>query len=743
VLILYATTIFLGASLLFLVQPMFARMVLPLLGGSPSVWNTALVFYQTALLAGYVYAHVATAALGIRRQAALHLAVVALPLLVLPLGIPAGWTPPRSENPIPWLLALLVVSVGLPFFVVSSSSPLLQKWLTGTTHGAAADPYFLYAASNLGSLLALLAYPLVVEPYLRLPDQSRLWTLGYALLALLALGCALAVWREPASARLPEARPPGSTDPPPGIAQRLRWVLLAFVPSSLMLSVTTHLSADIAAIPLLWVIPLVVYLLTFILVFARKPPISHRLMVEALPITMLPLVMVLVSRATGPLALVIPPHLLTLFVAGMVCHGRLAADRPPPRHLTEFYLWISVGGALGGVATALIAPVLFTSVAEYPLMLVLACLLAARPHPAPESRRARILDVALPAALGLLALASIRAVQAGDSPATRAHIGLVFGGLVLLCFTFSRRPLRFGLGIGAILLAATTYQGEEGRLLYAERTFFGVHRVTLDPAGRYRLLLHGTTLHGMQSLDPARRQEPLAYYSADGPVAQVFAAFRAGDAPRSVAVVGLGTGSIACHGARDQRWRFYEIDPAVERIARDPRHFTFLHDCPPRVEVVLGDARLALETARERYGLIVLDAYSSDAPPVHLLTREALRLYLERLAPHGILAFNISNRHLDLEPVLGALARDAGLLCLVQDDAVDTEAERARGKLPSKWGAMAREAGDLGSLATDPGWQPPRLEPPAGVWTDDYSSIVRVFRWRAARPGTAAPPVVN
>ncbi len=735
-LIVYAITIFLSATLLFLVQPMFARMVLPLLGGAPAVWNTAMVFYQAALLAGYAYAHATTAWLGSRRQVALHAAVLLVPLLVLPIGVPQGWTPPSQGNPIPWLLGLLVVAVGLPFFVVSTSAPLLQKWFTATGHRTAGDPYFLYAASNLGSMLVLLSYPSLFEPYLRLGQQTWLWAAGYALLVVLTLTCAAFVWRSLAPPTV--AAVAGASDGPtpeadgtaPTAGRRLRWVLLSFVPSSLMLGVTTYLSTDIAAIPLLWVIPLAIYLLTFILVFARRPPIPHGIMVELLPIAMLPLVLVLASHATGPLALVLAVHPLVLFVIAMVCHGELARDRPATRHLTAFYLWMSVGGVLGGVFTALIAPLLFTTVLEYPLTLVLGCLLVRRPAAAASSSMQRVLDVTLPIALGLLGAGLVAAVQAADPERARAHIGLLFGLLVLVCFAFSRRPIRFGLGIAAILLAASVYRGEEGRPLYAERSFFGISRVTRDDSGGYHYLLHGTTLHGMQSLEPGRRREPLAYFYRTGPLGQVFAAYGGPRLRQSVAVVGLGAGAIGCHAVPGQRWIFYEIDPVVERIARDARYFTFLRDCVPGVRVVLGDARLSLASAPPAaYDLLILDAYSSDSPPLHLITREALRLYLQKLAAGGILVFNISNRHMDFEPVLANLARDAGLAALVQDDAVVSDEEYLMGKRPSEWVVMARHAADLAPLAGEPRWRQARGDPGLAIWTDDFAALIQTFKW--------------
>jgi spermidine synthase len=724
---LYTVTIFVSAGLLFLVQPMFARMVLPLLGGAPAVWNTAMVFFQATLLAGYAYAHWTTARLGVRRQAALHLGLLLLPLAILPIAVPTGWSPPAQTSPIPWLLALLAVSVGLPFFVVSTSAPILQAWFAGTGHRHARDPYFLYAASNLGSMLALLGYPVVVERALSLHGQSRAWALGYIVLALLIAGCAVALWRAPAVAARGEE--PGLVGEPIGARRRARWVLLSFVPSSLLLSVTTYLSTDIAAIPLLWVVPLALYLLTFILVFARRPPLPHRLVVEILPLAMLPLVLILVARANEPLVLIVPTHLLVFLVTALACHGELARDRPAPARLTEYYLWMSAGGVLGGAFTALLAPLLFRSVAEYPLMLVLACL-AARRASAATTLEARVLDLVLPAGLGLVALGLIHGVQSGALGLEAPAIGPVFGGLVLLSLTFARRPLRFGLGIGALLLAATTYQGAEGRLLHAERSFFGVSRVTRDPSERFQVLLHGTTLHGMQSLDLGRRLEPLTYFERTGPLGQLFAALGGGPLTRRVAVVGLGAGSLACHGRPDERWTFYEIDPVVERIARDPRFFTFLRDCAPTLDVVMGDARLSLRAAPDgEYGLIVLDAYSSDAPPMHLITREAVLLYRAKLAPGGLLVFNVSNRHLELEPVLGTLARATGLVALAQDDAVVHERAWQEGKRPSQWVVMARHLADLGPLARDGRWHPAAAPPGAAPWTDDFNSLLSAFRW--------------
>jgi SAM-dependent methyltransferase len=384
---------------------------------------------------------------------------------------------------------------------------------------------------------------------------------------------------------------------------------------------------------------------------------------------------------------------------------------------------------LGGAFTALLAPLVFTNVLEYPLVLAVTPLLASRPAAAWQGGgRRQALDVVLPLALGVAAVGLIRALERTDRG---EWLGPAVGLLVLVCLTFARRPLRFALGIAVLLVAGAVHRGEEGQLLYAERSFFGVSRVTRDPTGHYHLLMHGTTLHGMQALDAGRRREPLTYFHPPGPRGQFFAAVDGpGGRRASVAVVGLGAGSLACYGRPGQRWTYYEIDPTVLRIAADPRYFSFLRECPPVVFVRLGDARLTLAQAPEgAFDLIILDAYSSDAPPMHLLTLDAVRLYLRKLAPGGVLLFNISNRHLVLEPVLGAIARAAGLVARTQDDVRVSEAERAQGKIESQWVALARREEDLGALARDPRWTTPVAPAGAAPWTDDFASLLRAFRW--------------
>ncbi len=753
---LFSGTLFLSAGLMFLVQPMFAKFLLPLFGSTPAVWNAAMLFFQTTLLAGYLYAHESTRLLGVRRQAALHLGVLLVPLLVLPVALPEGWSAPVEGNPVPGLLGLLAVAVGLPFFVVSTTAPLLQRWLAATSHPAAADPYFLYRASNLGSVLGLLGYPLAMEPGMRLAEQGRLWSAGYVLFGVLVLACAAVVWRSPsasgatdlpsevptpagsaavASAETGSGPPTATSEPPPpsprgaraqpSLVRRLRWVGLAFVPSSLMLGVTETVTTDIAPIPLLWAMPLSLYLISFIVVFApgARAHRLHRWMVLALPAVVLLLSSLLLLEVRGPLWLVMPLHLAGFFVAATVCHGELVRDRPPARSLTEFYLLISVGGALGGVFNAIVAPALFDSLSEYPLAIVLAALcLPKRPPQIPPGPYARWLDVVLPLALGATVALVVALVGLASDDAQLTARNLAFGVAAGIALNFARRPLRFGLTVGAIVLAVALAAGTDEQELYRERSFFGVYRVTASEGGDLRRLVRGSTIHGAQDLSPARVRTPISYYHPGSPIGRLLTAM-----PRSLtaraAIIGLGTGSIACYSKPGERWTFYEIDPNVERIARDPRLFTYLRVCPGDLDVVLGDARLSLVRAADRrYGLIVADAFSSDAPPAHLLTREALALYRSKLRERGILAFNVSNSYLDLEPVLASLARDAGLACIAQEDRVSGK-DGAPETDSSDWVVTARHEQDLRAVA-DRRWHGCRHSPGAAVWTDDFSNLL-------------------
>ncbi len=724
---LFALTLFAGSALIFVVEPMFAKMVLPLLGGSPAVWNTCVVFFQTGLLAGYAYAHLLSTKLSVRRQAIAHGVLVLLAMATLPVALRAGMTPPVDGSPIPWLLLMLTAGLGAPFLVVSATAPLLQRWFAATDHPSAGDPYYLYSASNVGSILALLAYPFVIEPWLSLSDQSAAWSVGYAVFALLTIACAAVATRceAPGKARNLDA---GRTEADARLtwAERGYWLALSVVPSSLLLGLTTYLSTDIAAVPLLWTVPLTLYLLSFVLAFAPAEMIPFRLTERAMPLLVAVLALLLASGAGGRfLVLLIPLHLVAFFVCALLLHTALARSRPATRHQTEFYLWMALGGVLGGLFNTFIAPLAFTGIVEYPAAIVMACLLRPRPEGSAAPRLVRA-DLGVPALVGVVTL--LAAYTVGALEITPGVFVGVLTLLTLWSFSFSRRPIRFGLAVAALLAASQVSPRGGDTLLSAERTFFGVLRVHAAAANDRRVLMHGSTVHGEQSSRPERRREPLSYYQRPGPIGQVMQAL----APRlngaHIGVVGLGAGSMAAYAAPGQRWTFYEIDPAVARIARDPKAFTYLADCGAACDVILGDARLSLaRSPGVNYSLLVLDAFSSDGIPVHLVTTEALDLYLERLTPDGVIAFHISNRHLDLKPILAAGAARRGLVALVQRHAA-TQAAAEEGRYGSEWLLMARTHAAFGPIASDARWHAPRALRGTRVWTDDYSDVLAVLK---------------
>jgi hypothetical protein len=756
--------LFAGATLLFAMQPMVGKMILPLLGGTPAVWSTCMVFFQAALLGGYAYAHAISARLRLSRQVLVHLIVLALPFWVLPLTINPGLLRGGEVNPVLDVLTLLSVSVGLPFLAVSATAPLLQQWFTRTGHPAASDPYFLYAASNLGSMLALLGYPTLVEPRLHLQgaswlSQTRLWTAGYAGLVVLVALCALTLRWKPAVVATGAATAVEPLEDRPPWRRRLYWVALAFVPSSLLLGATTYITTDLAAVPLLWVLPLAIYLLTFILAFGRWPRRLHRLVVAAtLPVVLL-VMFLMVSSLPERIWVTVLWHFSLLFVVALAAHGELAQDRPAPRHLTEFYLLMSIGGVLGGLFNALVAPLVFRSLIEYPLMMILACVLLLAPR-APAlglgAGAVRALGlVAITAALALILYSeSIRVrtdfafvarvfelsqewVGAWLDPIERAaNKFMIYGPPLVLAGTLRRRPLHLGLALVAILLISGYVDARNNDQIRQSRSFFGVVRISRDhDATGYTELRHGTTLHGRQSLEPARRAQPLSYYQPKGPVGQLFEELDRRPAPLSIAVVGLGTGTLAAYARPGDRMTFYEIDRLVRDVAFDPAYFTYAADARNRavtVRLEMGDARIRLERVRrerpqERYDVILVDAFSSDAIPVHLITREAFRLYFDMLAPRGILALHISNRYLHLEPVVANLAEDGRYAAMVQHG----DTGDIRGGVEASWAILGRRPEDFGALASDPRWNEASLDPqPAvGIWSDDFHNLLAVFKW--------------
>ncbi len=615
---LFAGTLLLSSSLLFFLEPLCAKMLLPTLGGTPAVWNTCLVFFQAQLLLGYCYAHFGTRWLGVKWHLALHLLLLVAAFVSLPVFIVRDVAPPTL--PIVWLLQNLTLGVGLPFFVLASSAPLLQRWYFRASGGE--DPYFLYAASNLGSFAALVLYPFVAEPNLTLKGQAFAWTLGYAVAVAAFLACAIFVLMA-RKGTIALALKPAQPRSQLAWTRRAQWMLFALVPSSLMLSVTTYLTTDIAAIPLLWIIPLAIYLLTFTLVFAQRQLVPHHFMVRWMPLVVLVLVVMMLQEGTEPIGLILGLHLLGLFWLAMVCHGELARTKPAPAQLTEFYLWLALGGVLGGMFNALVAPRIFQGLVEYPLMIVVACLLkpgSAVAAPLPHRAAGWWLDKSPPLLITALTLVLLLAARAMSIDPGPLSVAVIFAVPLLLVYLLQNRPISFGVSLGLVLLVGTLYPGIHGDFVYRQRSFFGIHRVT--DQGGYRKLFNGNTLHGEQSLDPSRRREPLTYYYPTGPIGQVMRSLGGDERLQRVALIGLGTGALASYATPGQRWTFFEIDPAVAHIAApETGLFSYLKDSPGRVDVILGDARLTLHQQRERFGVIIVDAFGSDSIPLHLLTR--------------------------------------------------------------------------------------------------------------------------
>lgn len=724
----FAVAIFLSASLVFMVQPMIAKMILPLLGGSPAVWNASMAFFQAALLAGYAYAHALQRLPSLRLQALIHLTLLGAAALFLPLHVSSLMGEPTVEKPVVWLLGVLALSVGAPFAVLSATAPLLQAWYARVRRGEpdAENPYVLYAASNLGSMLALLAYPLIVEPAIALNAQTLTWTAGYGLFAAVILGLTLLMWKAPNA--LPAAAPAVKATPI-SWTTRLTWVALAAVPTSLMLGVTTYISTDVASAPFMWVLPLALYLLTFVVAFQAKPVIGQEsgLIFQAAFVALCAAVMSL-SAINWGLNLFL--HLGAFFFSALICHQALVARRPEAEHLTEFYLLMSLGGVVGGAFNAFLAPVIFNFVAEYPIVLALAGL--ARPWGQGMPSRK---DIAFAAA----GVACALAVWLMRSHAELALVALALlvpaAGLALMV---RGRALLFTAVIGAILAQAAL--APDGRqLLLTARSFFGVHRVKVENVpelgGPVNLLFHGTTLHGAEPQNAAYLCRPSNYYASVTAIGQTYLGVQAQRSNMRMGVVGLGGGSVAAYVRPGDSLRFFEIDPEVNRIASNPAYFRYMSDCAKGpVDVVLGDARLTV--AREpagTYDLIHLDAFSSDAIPTHLLTVEALNVYFRALKPNGVLLLHISNRNLALEGPAAAAAKAAGATALVQ-----------RYRKPAGGNMLAANSTDvmilsrdpraLAAFAADPRWRPAN-DRGVRAWTDDYTNVAGALIAKMMDPG--------
>ena len=717
--VLFLATILTGSFLLFLTQPMVARMALPRLGGAPAVWNSAMLVYQALLLGGYAYAHYLSRAAP-RRQAGIHLVVFALAALWLPIGLRDVVLPAQGSAAL-WAPWFLLSSIGPLFFIVSAQAPLMQRWYALDPERG--DPYPLYAASNLGSFAGLLSYPLLVEPMLTLQQQSLLWSAGYALLVLLVALCALTV---PGAAV--ERAPVEDAGPAPSRAQLAGWIVLAAVPSGLMLSTTTHLTTDIVALPLLWVLPLGLYLLSFVVAFAgRRGPAN--VLTNIAPFVLLIAGGFAFSGGSRSPFFTATLGLLLLFVSAVALHTAMFRARPAAGHLTAFYLAMATGGVIGGLFCAVLAPGLFDWTYEHPVLLLAAAFLVPQSRLVPQAARMPPwLQAALIAGIFTLSWVADRK----PVPWIEDHhalIASVFISLVALLFVGAR--LLFALSLAALMMSYGGWRTLEGSVEPGRtRSYFGVYTITTRGDPPARLLTHGTTLHGIQSLSPGAETEPTSYYARRSGVGHAMASAELfhGDDPR-IGVVGLGTGTLSCYRLPGQAWTFFEIDPEMVRIARDPASFSFLSRCAPQARIVIGDARVSLtREAPASLDLLAVDAFSSDAVPMHLLTREALQVYRRVLSPDGVLLMHISNRYLDLEPVLAAAAEKDGWHAAVFDYAPTLD-EQARNMSMSVWVALAPSEDTLLALRISSAedahlWRPLVGRPGFPGWSDDYATIL-------------------
>ena len=736
ILIVYTVSIFVSALLLFSVQPLFTKMILPRLGGSPAVWSIAMVFFQSLLLFGYAYAHYLMTIRNRVIPVIVHLTLLIIALLTLPLAIGESWSSPPESGYALWLSGLFAVTIGLPFFALAANNPLLQAWFVRAGHPEARDPYFLYASSNIGSFLALLSYPALLEPMLSLRMQNLLWTCGYGLLIVLIAGCGILLLRAPPCQTL-ESTTGAAAAPAINWASRGRWVFLAAVPSGLLIAVTAHISTDVAAAPLLWVLPLSVYLLTWVLVFQARPLLPHRLMLLLQPLAIVSVIMLLAGGTERNLFVLLGGHLFCFFVIAMACHGELARTRPPAQHLTGFYVALSLGGMVGGLFAGLIAPFSFSWIAEYPILVALAAL--CRPgNQAPAPRWGRWYW----GALTLLAVMLIApSYLSGEAAQYLDHFRMPIIIAVAIAAMIAAIILKvgrwkFAATIGLALLLIRILPGDRGHV-ETVRSFFGVHKIVATTDGRYHLLMHGTTVHGAEKVlnddgtPVTGRPEAISYYYKESGISRAIAAVRARKGgPLRAAVIGLGSAALTCASQPGENWKFFEIDQAIVDIARDPKRFSFIQKCHPDLQPVMGDARLTFAKEPDGvYDLIVVDAYSSDAIPVHLATREAMTIYKSKLAPHGAIVVHVSNRHLELASVIVGIANANNLKSWVyfNNPRRDTEYILANNVVIS-----ARDESDVGDIAHSDAWKAASPDKLQRVWTDDYSNILGAV-WRRMR----------
>ncbi len=739
---IYTLTIFTSAFLLFLVQPMISKLLLPHLGGSPAVWNTAMVFFQSFVLLGYLYTHFSGKYLGTKRQVWLHIILLLVSLIWLPIALETNLSFSSSEYPISWIIVSLLLSLGLPFFLLATNAPLIQHWIANSNHPSAKNPYFLYSASNVGSLLALLSYPFIIEPVFGLSEQTFNWSFLYGLYVVLVVACAILLYRN----YKPISNPDNSTDKvsiAPSTKLRLYWLALAFFPSSLMLGVTTYIATDIASMPLFWVIPLALYLITFIIAFSKYGKTTDYAL--SLQTLIVPLVAFTMVYSMNDMYMNIAIHLTAFFVSALACHGLLARNKPSPKYLTEFYVWMSFGGMLGGLFNSIIAPQLFTKTIEYSLVFV-GCLLVRPIIDKTRTHKQFILDAAIPGLFTAILIAifyigneivggyaallrdptQIKAIAETLPSLGYASFLVIMVTYIVIMIAIDltyKRPLRLTLIIASLFLSSHLYHEINGSststtYAYEKRNFFGTTRILHNDNSS--ILVHGTTRHGFQSREPEYKNMLSSYYV---PLKTVREFLNTKARKQPYAVIGLGAGTTAC--MRDDMGviDFYEIDPDMVAVAKNTKYFTYLRDCKSAKNIIIGDGRIKIGEAKDQhYGLIVVDAFSSDAIPVHLLTKEAVQTYANKLHPNGVIALHVSNRYLELEPIAARIGTAIGLTAIEI-----TKYEYNKLDYGSSWVLLTRDQQYV-ERTNKYEWKLLRPNIEDNLWTDQYSNIIDVIR---------------
>jgi len=756
--LLFSATAFLSSFLLFLIQPMAGKNLLPSAGGSPATWNSCMVFFQLLLLGGYLWTHLSVKKAGINRQSHIQTGLAILALLFLPVLLSIDTD--IGHNPAIWLILQLAKTVGLPFFFLAGLSPLLQVWFSNTAHPLSKDPYFLYAAGNCGSFAALLAYPLFIEPNLRLAAQANLFGILFVTLLVLLFFCRRHISVSQSTAEENAAQTDKKTVP---ISEKLKWVMAAFVPSSLLLAATQFITTDLAPVPFLWILPLMVYLATFIIAFSRIRLSS--LLIEKIVITSILLFPAGFFLLTANLWVGIPLHLFTLFSVALFCHTWLAQNRPDASGLTAFFTLISLGGVLGGMFNTFFAPWFFTTFAEYPLMIIVACLMLKRFAPCETKHDAPEESIALSVIIGLYAAVLLAMVNQLNLPLFFQQIALFTGfdtarppvdGMLatlqnsqvlfrsLLIVVFSLFPLfllkkmpRLNLALFTLIVMSFLFiwkTGHQSINLARARNFFGIKSVQYNPQLKLRSLVHGTTVHGNQCIEPAYISMPLTYFHPKGPVGQIFQSPAAARHDLKAAILGMGIGSIAAYSRPGNEFVFYELDPQVISIAQNSDLFTFISDNADTCRIVCGDGRQMIRQAPENYfDMIFFDAFSSGSVPVHLITIEAINEYLLRLKPDGLLIMNITNRYLDLKPVLAAAAKVCDLKAItISDQYFAKDVPENFQRFQSEYVVLAKDFTNLQPFVenTSSGWQPLDCEKKIEPWTDDFSSLLAAINFR-------------